>query len=332
MSPSPRRAALIHQLVDELGLKSSDLHAARHVPTVAGYLPRVLAAATPGMVHTYRSYWLQAGDYFANRRLDDVLPSDIRAFHQHVIAAAQPRRSSRQGRHAGETALRALRNLFRLAVADGLLAAGSNPAAAVPLPRRKRSTRRGLTTTEVADINRIVLTSGNDTPLDSLLVRLHLETACRRGGALGLRLCDLDVMYCRIQLREKGGTLRWQPVSPTLTAALQAHANARGARTAGDALLRSRNHGPLSSRRYDTLWARVRRLLPWADQLGVSTHWLRHTTLTWVERNFGYAVAHSYAGHSHDKGTTLIYTRGTPLDVATALSAMTGEPHPLAHP
>jgi hypothetical protein len=24
----------------------------------------------------------------------------------------------------------------------------------------------------------------------------------------------------------------------------------------------------------------------------------RHTTLTWVERNFGFAIAHAYAGHT----------------------------------
>jgi hypothetical protein len=30
----------------------------------------------------------------------------------------------------------------------------------------------------------------------------------------------------------------------------------------------------------------------------ISTHWLRHTTLTWVERNFGYAIARAYAGHT----------------------------------
>jgi integrase/recombinase XerC len=42
----------------------------------------------------------------------------------------------------------------------------------------------------------------------------------------------------------------------------------------------------------------------------------RHTTLTWVERNFGYAVARAYAGHT-DRGsdpgaTTTTYVRVTP--------------------
>ena len=43
----------------------------------------------------------------------------------------------------------------------------------------------------------------------------------------------------------------------------------------------------------------------------VSTHWLRHTTLTWVERHFGYAVTRAYAGHSgkNDAGTTTTYVR-----------------------
>jgi integrase/recombinase XerC len=46
--------------------------------------------------------------------------------------------------------------------------------------------------------------------------------------------------------------------------------------------------------------------------LNVSAHGIRHTTLTWVERNFSYVNA-------------------TVHDVATALSALTDEPHPLAN-
>ena len=65
----------------------------------------------------------------------------------------------------------------------------------------------------------------------------------------------------------------------------------------------------------------------------ISTHWLRHTTLTWVERNFGYAVARAYAGHTdsrNDAGTTTTYIRADIQEVAAALAALTGEPHPLA--
>jgi hypothetical protein len=51
-----------------------------------------------------------------------------------------------------------------------------------------------------------------------------------------------------------------------------------------------------------------------------------------VERNFGYAVARAYAGHSGtaDAGTTTTYVRATIHEVATALAALTNEPHPIA--
>ena len=65
--------------------------------------------------------------------------------------------------------------------------------------------------------------TGNDPELDSLLLRLHTETACRCGGALALRCCNLDSEQCLIRLREKGETVRWQPVSPTLMHQLLAH-------------------------------------------------------------------------------------------------------------
>jgi integrase len=301
------------------------------MPTLAEYVPRARAAATPGTRVSYGPYWQRAIDHYGSRRLDEITPSDILALQRHVVATVRPRRSGRGGRHAGEHLIRALRNLYRLAVQDELLPARHNPALAVPLPRRLPSTRRALSAAELAEINQVVEAGGRDPALDTLLIRLHLETACRRGGALALRLEDLDTRYCRVLLREKGGTYRWQPITPTLTAALADHAAIRRADRPADTLLRYANGTPLSARRYDLLWMRVRTALPWAAQLGVSTHWLRHTTITWVERHFGYAVARAYAGHTDSRsGSTLTYIRGLPTEVAIALTALTGEPHPLA--
>ena len=50
-----------------------------------------------------------------------------------------------------------------------------------------------------------------------MILRLHTETAC---GAAARWPCprDLDPDQCLILLREKGETVRWQPVSPTLMA------------------------------------------------------------------------------------------------------------------
>jgi integrase/recombinase XerC len=78
------------------------------------------------------------------------------------------------------------------------------------------------------------------------------------------------------------------------------------------------------------LWKRLGAHLPWVASQQVSTHWLRHTTLTWVERHFGYAVARAYAGHNSrgDAGTTSTYVRADVHEVAAALAALTGEQHP----
>jgi integrase len=127
--------------------------------------------------------------------------------------------------------------------------------------------------------------------------------------------------------------MRWQPVSPTLISHLVAHAEARGGLESGQRLLRYANGQPITARRYDYLWKRLGQELPWVATQQVSTHWIRHTILTWVERNFGFAVAQAYAGHE-DQGRSAramaTYIRAGLPEVAVALSVLTGEPHPLA--
>jgi integrase len=303
--------------------------APRTIPTISEYLPRVLAAATPSQRDKYATYWNRAQLLYGGHRLDELRVSDILALQRESVGSALRRANNRHGRHAGEGCIHAMRLLYRFAIADGLLSNTINPAAAVPLPRRLPSLRRALTTAELTAIYDVTY-SGNDIALDALLLRLHVETACRRGGALALTVNDLDETLCSVRLREKGGTLRMQPISRTLCTALLTHAANRGATSPTDSLLRYANHTPLTSRRYDHLWTRVRTALPWAATLGVSTHWLRHTTLTWVQRNYSYAIARAYAGHTDAKGgSTLTYIKGVPHEVATALSTLTGEPHPL---
>ncbi len=104
----------------------------------------------------------------------------------------------------------------------------------------------------------------------------------------------------------------------------------------GGQLLRYRNGRPITSRRYDDLWARIGRVLPWVRTQQISMHRIRHIALTWVERQFGFAVTQAYAGHE-DRGrgarsmaAMATYVRAGLPEVATALAALTGEPHPLA--
>ncbi|MCW3842125.1 site-specific integrase [Micromonospora yasonensis] len=266
---------------------------------------------------------------WGDRPVDAVAASDVEAMKQEMIATARSRRNSRNGRHAGEHVIAAARAFYSRAVADGLIGASASPAHRVAKPRRLPSTRRALTPHELEEINAVVRTSGNDVILDALLLRLHTESACRRGGALALRLVDLDRTNGLVRLTEKG-TVRWQPISLDLAEHLHDHARVRGAARPTEQLLRYRNGQPISSRRYDHLWKRIGDRLPWVAAQGISTHWLRHTTLTWVERHFGHGIARAFAGHTDSPGSsTTTYIKADVHAVADALSAMTGQPHPL---
>lgn len=325
-------------LLARLGISPADLLTASQsqvrVPTFGEYVPIVSAAVTPGTRRMYGTYWSRVLEQWVQRRLDEPTPSDIHALVEHTKTHVVVRRNAHGGRSAAEHLIAALRCLYRHAENDGYISAANNPAAKVAKPRRLPSTRRAVPDNRLAEINHVAATTGNDPALDALLLRLHTETACRRGGALALRPADLDSDQCLIRLREKGGTVRWQPVSPTLMAHLQQHAQQRGA-PANSQLLRYVSGRVITPRRYDHLWVRLGTHLPWVETQQISTHWIRHTTLTWVERNFGYATARAYAGHadnSNNAGTTATYVRANLPEVAAALAALTGEPHPMASP
>jgi integrase len=328
-------AALI--VLKSMGLSLDDLTAApssrRPVPTFAEYVPIVRATVTPGTLKTYGTYWNRLVERWGERHLDEPTASQVEQFVADVKANAVVRRNSRGGRSAAENCVGALRCLYKHAEKDNLIAEKDNPARKVDKPRRLPSTRRAIADTRLAEINHIAATTGDDPELDALLLRLHTETACRRGGALALRPLDLDTEQCLIRLREKGETVRWQPVSPTLMAGLLKHAEDRHAPRDGR-LLRYKDGRQITYRRYDGLWERIGQHLPWAYTQGISTHWIRHTTLKWVERNFGIAVARAYAGQAEDSGENgsaiFTYVKATIEEIAAALAALTGEPHPLA--
>lgn len=335
-APTPADIEVALLLLSRLGLSPADLQQATPsrppAPTFAEYIPVVSAAVGAGTRRVYESYWNRVVDQWGSRRIDDPGASDIKRLVEHVKARVVTRRNARGGRSAAEHLIAALRCLYNHAVNDGHLAEADNPARKVAKPRRLPSTRRAVPDTRLAEINQVAAMTGNDPALDTLLLRLHTETACRRGGAIALRPSDLDPDQCLILLREKGETMRWQPVSPTLMRTLLRHIEERPAAPGTVSLLRYRTGKPVTARRYDHLWGRIGRHLPWVATQQISTHWLRHTTLTWVERNFGYGVARAFAGHAEgtgDAGTTTTYVRATLQEVAAAVAKLTGEPHPL---
>jgi integrase/recombinase XerC len=302
------------------------------VPTFAQYIDLVSEVVTSGTRRAYTPYWKRVRDAWGDRRLDEPTVLEIKKLAEHTKTNVIIRKNARDGRSAAEHVIAALRCLYNYAVDEGILTEAQNTAAHVAKPRRLASTRRALLPRQLAQINEVTATTGNDPELDCLLLRLHIETACRRAGALDLRPRDLDRQQCLVRLHEKGETLRWQPISPTLTHHLLLHISDRGTDDPDEQLLRYRNGRPITTRRYDHLWLRVGKHLPWVATQGISTHWLRHTTLTWVERHFSYAVARAYAGHAEasDTTTTSTYVRADLYEIALALATLTGEPHPLA--
>ena len=210
------------------------------------------AGVSSGTRRVYGTYWKRIIEHWGTRRLDEPTPSEIHQLARYIKAHVVARRNARGERGAAEHLIAALRCLYRHAENDGHIPAGDNPAprstsldgsrrpaAQSPTPALPRSTRSP----------RLSATIRRSTPL---LLRLHTETVCRRGDELALQRADLDPDQCLIRLREKGESVRWQPVSPTLMTYLQQHAHQRGARAHGQ-LLRYTDGRPITSRRYDHL-------------------------------------------------------------------------------
>ncbi|MEW2508290.1 tyrosine-type recombinase/integrase [Amycolatopsis sp. NPDC047767] len=322
-------------LLSKMGINPADLvsepEQRKPIPTISEYLPAVQRAVSAATARAYSSYWRRLEEAWGSRRLDEPTPTEIKELAEAAKQQALVRRNSRGGRSAAENFIAAVRCLYRHAVNDEILRETENPARRVPKPRRLPSLRRALHEPLLVEINEVAATTGDDPGLDTLLLRLHTETACRRGGALGLRPRDLDETQCLVLLREKDGTSRLQPVSRTLMSQLLAHAEERGATHPDGPLLRYRTGEPITKRRYDHLWDRLGRHIPSIRTQNISTHWLRHTTLTWVERHFGYATAHAFAGHADaSDSATITYIKADLTDIATALQILTSEPHPLA--
>lgn len=198
------------------------------MPTFSAYIRHLREALPETIVSTYGSYWSVIERAWPDRLLTSPTATEIDQLVRHHRSNAVVRRNFRGGRGAATNMISAIRCIYRHAEADRILHPHDNPALQVKKPRRLPSTRHALDLDQVVDIGRVASTTGDDCELDSLIVRLHIETACRRGGLLALTVDDLNVEDCLVKLREKGETERWQPVSPTLMGRLVEHVALRG--------------------------------------------------------------------------------------------------------
>lgn len=259
----------------------------------------------PRSLSTYRTGFNRLIAAFGDRPIGDVSIAELDQLCATVRDDASRDPRGRDGQGAVRTLIHAARFFYNVAERSGLVA--DNPARELRMPPPARHVRRALTQEELADIYLVTASGGNDPMLDLLLLDFHRETAARRAGACSLRIRDLDARRGSALLREKGGRDREIPLSANVIDRVLALEDARrGSNPEGPAFRYFRG-SPLTRRRYNTWFDRVHMALPWATQLGVSIHWIRHTTLTDVSNARGSRVAAAYAGHA-DRSTIDRYT------------------------
>ncbi|WP_327041350.1 hypothetical protein OG400_29755 [Micromonospora ureilytica] len=90
MTTDPDRVATARALLEHLGVTAADLTDSNRpaVPTVAEYLPAVVAAASPATRRTYGSSWRRMAAAYGDRRIDAVRASDIEALMRQAPALA----------------------------------------------------------------------------------------------------------------------------------------------------------------------------------------------------------------------------------------------------
>ncbi len=262
------------------------------------------------------------------------------------------------GRNAVEILHGAISAIYTLAVGT---VPGVNMNLRTKLSRQKRAPTgaRAYSAEQIDELWTAIFTSGsNDTELDMVIVWFQLETGSRRGGPLSVTIGDFKFHANKVGLGEKGGNFVEQPISEMLLRVLLRHALTRGDIIAANphaipveeitledvrerrvalrggepAFYYTPKHNPdgtvqvrpLSRRRFDTLWGRLRRELPWLEEIHGRPHDLRKTMGTFVERSFGHAVARGWLRHAV-ADTTGTYTQAANEEIEQAHAWIIGE-------
>jgi integrase len=275
------------------------------------FLPACYAmAGSESTADLYHPYWMLLNEHYGEYELADIKPGHIRSLATLARQRQEGRRrvNHQNGLYAQEHLIAASRALFRWAMEDDLVS--SNPALKVEKPKRPDVRRHALSHEQVRE-----LFEACDRDEDTVVLRFLVETGCRREGLLNLRREDVLASRQTVVLDEKGSKRREQPISRAMLLAL---------------LDENCHLYSLTRRQLDGLWTRVRRQVPWAAELGVSCHWLRHYSITQTDRVAGLATASAHAGHRLVAGATASYVKPGLPEVATAFARLWGEPHPCA--
>jgi integrase len=238
-------------------------------------------------------------------------PSDVTGWALHAGSEARTDAKARHGVGAQEAIIFAIRAAFGGAIASGLVR--HNPACKVSLPHRRPSRRGALSADQLAQVHSTLLADSRDPELDDLVFGFLRETGCRRQGAIRWSQDDLAPATRAVRLVEKYTKPRWVPVSARLVDRLVSHTALR--HDGCNLVLHRRDGGHLNDTWFEG-FAWCIQNLAWAGELGVSAHWIRHTTITDIERIAGVQVAAAYAGHADGNlGVTGTYTKASPEEL-----------------
>ncbi|KGH48617.1 hypothetical protein IN07_01240 [Modestobacter caceresii] len=238
------------------------------------------------------------------------------------------------GRGAQEAMVQACRWLWNEMRRDDVVPA--NVARDVRLPTRQERGARSLDVPDFLTVHSLATTTGDDPALDGLILRHMVIQATRRGGVLALRCRGINRDDCTITYwDEKRDTYRTRPSTPDHLDALVAHALERGPRVPApadapdelrrtgipdlspnnavfyyqpkdvldvDGFLVAREARPLTRKRFETLFGRIRRHHPGFDARGLRPHDIRHTSGRLFYEAGGEAAAKFQLGH--DGGST----------------------------
>jgi hypothetical protein len=197
-TPDPRQAELdaARLLLDRMGITAADLLTTPRqrppLPTFGDYIPQIRDAVSTGTSRVYGSYWNRILDRWGTLRLGEITPTDIKRLVEHTKIHVVARRNARGGRSAREhSSPRCVVSTDTPRTTGSSTRPRTRPArwpnrADYPAPVGPCPTSGWRKSTER---QRPPATIPLSTPCCS---RLHIETACRRGGALALRPQDLD--------------------------------------------------------------------------------------------------------------------------------------------
>ena len=220
---------------------------------------------------------------------------------------------ARNGESRWQAYLAAIGAVRRFAAHAGVLSSSlpDNPTAGLHGSQQESEARRPLTESEMDQIWKAA-SRHRDPELSTLVLDFIRETAARRQSVIDLRLDDICWGGSAVWLNTKFGRTHRQVVSRDLMERIairkiRAGWNGVGGAQVGHSPLwkhdpdRSAfcrdNGAALTTRWFDSLFSLIDREVDFDEGFRFTSHYLRHTSVSQVDRIAGYAAARQFAGH-----------------------------------